>query len=335
MNTPELDTFLVALYTISDDLYKTHFPNKTSKVGPKLIMNDSEIITLGLCAQWLKWSERKLLSYVKKHWGTYFPNLLSQSEYNRRFNTLAERLSYLVPLIRSQITGYYPSYEIMDCVPVPIMKRCRGEKAKLFSRDIANIGKGGSDREWYYGVKLALTVQPNGVISGFILSPAKTAERWSAEYMLCHRNDTLKTPIGVESLPPSHGKKRVGPDGLIWPKVGIGNNNPGLYLTDRGYTGKWWDEHWDIDYKTKVLTPESYTGVEVEKLRPLHSSSRQVIEDVNEHLSDDLGLNRIGARTPKGLLARIAAKLVAFNIGIWLNQMFERPTFALSTLFNL
>jgi len=335
LNTLDLDTFLVALYTIADDLYKTHFPNKQIQVGPKLIMNDSEIMTLGLCAQWLKWPERKLLMYVEKHWGAYFPHLLSQSEYNRRFNALAERLSYLVPLIRSQITGYCPSYEIMDCVPVPLMKRCRGEKAKLFKREIANIGKGGSDREWYYGVKLALAVQPKGTISGFILSPAKTAERWSAEYMLCHRNNPLRIPTRVDDLPPSHGKKRVGPDGLLWPKEGIGHSNPGLYLTDRGYTGQWWDAHWDTEYKTRVLTPESYSGMEAEKLRPLHSSSRQVIEDVNEHLSDDLGLNRIGARTDKGLLARIAAKLVAFNIGIWLNQIFDRPTFALTTLFNL
>jgi hypothetical protein len=335
LDTPDLDTFLVALYTISDDLLKAHFPNKISKVGPKVIMSDSEIITLGLCSQWLKWPERKLLSYVKKHWGTYFPNLLSQSEYNRRFNALAERLSFLVPLIRNQMTGYYPSYEIMDCVPVPLMKRCRGEKAKLFSRKIANIGKGGSDKEWYYGVKLALAVQPQAMISGFIISPAKTSERWLAEYILCHRNNPLAKPVGLEDLPRSHGKKRVGPDGEIWPKEGIGNNHPGLYLTDRGYTGKWWDEHWDNDYKTRVLTPESYSGFEVEILRPLHSSSRQVIEDVNEHLSDDLGLNRIGARTPKGLLARVAAKLVAFNIGVWLNQFFNRSTFAISTLFNL
>ena len=335
LNTLDINTFLVALYTISDDLYKIHFPDKRSRVGPKLMMNDSEIITLGLCAQWLKWPERKLLTYVQKHWGAYFPRLLSQSEYNRRFNALAERLSFLVPLIRFKMTGYYPSYEIMDCVPVPLMKRCRGDKTNLFGREIANIGRGGSDKEWYYGVKVALAVQPGGTISGFILSPAKTSERWSAEYMLCHRHNPLKQPAKLEDLPPSHGKKRVGPDGLLWPKEGIGNNNPGLYLTDRGYTGQWWDTHWETEYKTRVLTPESYVGLEVEKLRLMHSSCRQVIESVNEHLSDDLGLNRIIARTNKGLLTRIAAKLVAFNIGVCLNQLFDRPTFALTTLFNL
>lgn len=335
MYTLDLDTFLVALYTITDDLYKAHYPKTGSGVGPKPTMTDSEILTLGLCSQWLKWPERKLLVYVKDHWHVYFPRLLSQSEYNRRFNALAERMASLVPLIKQQVADYCPSYEVLDCVPVPLMKRCRGERHKLFSPEIANIGKGGSDQDWYYGVKLALSANPQGFISGFIMAPAKTAERWSAEYLLCYRNNPSGTPAKVEDLPPSHGKKRVGPGGAIWPNGGIGSSNPWLYLTDRGFKGQWWEQHWEMEYNTVVVTPDSYVGDNASKLRHMHSSSRQVIEDVNEHLSDDLGLNRIGARSVKGLLARVAAKLVAFNIGIWLNRLFGRPTFALTTLFSL
>ncbi len=85
MYTPDLDTFLVALYTITDDAYKAHYPETGLRVGPKPIMTDSEVMTLGLCVQWLKWPERKLLKYVKDHWVSYFPRLLSQPEYNRRF----------------------------------------------------------------------------------------------------------------------------------------------------------------------------------------------------------------------------------------------------------
>jgi hypothetical protein len=86
-----------------------------------------------------------------------------------------------------------------------------------------------------------------------------------------------------------------------------------------------------------IVTPDSYKVYEQEeaaKLKHLHSSSRQVVETVNEHLTDDLGLNRIGARTDKGLLARLAAKLIAFNIGLWINDLFGRPRFAIATLFS-
>ncbi len=335
MDTLDLDTFLVALYTNIDDLYKAHLPETKPHVGPKPIMTDSEIITLGLGFQWWKWPERKIFKYVEGHWRQYFPRLLSRSEFNRRFNALGDRLARLVPLIKLQVSGYTHNYEILDCVPVPLMKRCRGEKAKLFSPEIANIGKGGSDRDWYYGIKLGLLVDPQGAITGFIMAPAKTSDRWPAEYMLCYRNNPSGTPVGVEALPPSHGKKRVGPGGAIWPKIGIGTWNPWLYLTDRGFKGVWWEQHWESEYNTVVVTPDTYIGDDASKLRHMHSSSRQVIENINEHLTDDLGLNRIGARCAKGLLARVAAKLVAFNIGVWLNQLFGKPPFALTTLFSL
>jgi hypothetical protein len=339
MDTLDLDTFLVALYTHIDDLYKANYPPTKPKPGANPIMTDSEILTLALCVQWLKWSERKLIAYIKTHWQAYFPSLVSQPEYNRRFRALASCLAYIVPQVEAAMQAFLShcgaNYEIFDCVPVPLMKRCRGEKAKLFSRQIANIGKGGSDQEWYYGVKLSLSVNPQGPVTGFVLAPAKTSERWPADYVFCYRHDPQGKPATLEDLPPSHGKKRTGPDGVIWPRAGLGKRNPELYITDRGFNGAWWQEHWEKDYQTLVLNPDSYAGEEVVELRHLHASYRQVIETVNDHLSYALGLNRIGARSPLGLLARVAAKLLAFNIGIWLNKLFGRPTFALDTLFSL
>jgi hypothetical protein len=67
MSTLDLNTFLVGLYTITDDLYQQAYPIHTPKSGTKPIMTDSEILTMALCAQWLKWPERKMIGYVKEH----------------------------------------------------------------------------------------------------------------------------------------------------------------------------------------------------------------------------------------------------------------------------
>ena len=49
----DLDTFLVALYTIVDDLYQQHAaPAKPVRPGPPPTVSDSEVLTLALCAQW-------------------------------------------------------------------------------------------------------------------------------------------------------------------------------------------------------------------------------------------------------------------------------------------
>jgi hypothetical protein len=334
MNTLDLDTFLVGLYTITDDLYKATYPVTQTKPGAKPIMSDSEVITLALCTQWLKWPERKVINYVKNHWQSYFPFLLSQSAYHKRFIALAKRLVCLVPRVETEISHFISHYEVFDCVPVPLMKRCRGERTRLFKPQIANIGRGGSDMEWYYGVKLGLAASSGGLVTGFILAPARTSDRWPAEYLFYYRHQRQGRLARAEDLR-YRGKQRRGPGGAIWPKQGSGQNQPELYLTDRGFNGAWWSEHWQSQHQALVLNPDSYQGPDASELRHLHSSFRQVIEQVNEHLSDDLGLNRIGARSPLGLLARVAAKLLAFNIGVWLSQIFKRPTFALSTLFNL
>ena len=64
-----------------------------------------------------------------------------------------------------------------------------------------------------------------------------------------------------------------------------------------------------------------------------HARWRQVVETMNGHLIRTFGLHFPGARSKHGLLARIAAKLAAVNVGCWLNHLFGRPPLAFTTLF--
>jgi hypothetical protein len=337
MDTLPLGTFLVALYTIIDDLYQASHQLCPSHPGAKPAMTDSEILTLALSAQWLHLPERTLIRYVKAHWQTYFPHLISQSQYNRRFRSLAQLMTRLVAQASEKIKDYFKSnYEILDTIGVPLMKKCRGLNHKLFPVEIADIGLGGSDREWYYGVKLVIAVNPEGLASGFMLAPASTSDRWLAEYLLCYRHNPAGHPASAEDLPPSHkaGARHKGPGGPIWPKQAVGSPNAVPYLADLGFNGKWWEEHWQTAYGAKVLVSDRYQGEPAGQLKRQHYARRQTIETVNEHLSDELNLKRVGARCIQGLLARIAAKLLALNLGIWLNKLFGRPNFALATLFS-
>ncbi|MHB8577320.1 MAG: hypothetical protein ACYDCQ_18565 [Dehalococcoidia bacterium] len=63
-----------------------------------------------------------------------------------------------------------------------------------------------------------------------------------------------------------------------------------------------------------------------------HASLRQIVETTNGHLKGELGLAYPRAHTVAGLRARLAAKLVTFNLGIVLNRRFQRPDLALATL---
>lgn len=333
--TLDLSTFLVALYTIVDDLYREHAAaHKPRRPGHRPELSDSEVLTLAICAQWCGWSERKFIRYAKEHWRAYFPRLLSQSAYNRRSRDLALVLTSLVDVVAKELRAYAASYQAFDTVSVPLMRRCRGQHHRLFA-DEAAIGRGGSDRDYYYGLKLLVAVTPEGVVTGFMLAPASTEDRWVAEAFLCWRADAEASPISPQQLPKRrNGKKYVGPTGPLWPRSGVGAESHVPYITDNGFVGAWWEAHWRKDYGAVLLAPKHYQGDRAQALRRQHAGWRQVVETINEHLKHVFALPFPGARSQWGLLTRVAAKLLALNLGIWLNRHFGRPDFALATLFT-
>ena len=333
----DLDTFLTALYTIVDDSYKLHFVrHKPNQPGRWPEVSDSEVLTLMLCAQWMGKSERRFLRYVSEHWRSYFPRMLSQGAFNRRSRDLAGVVIALSAVVADRLVAHSSAYQSMDSVPVPLMRRCRGRRHRLFG-DEAGIGPGGSDRDFYYGCKLLLGVSPEGVITGFTLAPANTEDRWVAESFLCWRADPNAQPYRPDDLPSpyrTNGKKYVGATGPVWPKSAAGRASAEPYLGDNGFFGEWWQRHWRERYGATVLTPKNYQGDGAQAAKRRHSGRKQIVETINGHLENVFGLHYPGARSKWGLLTRIASKVAALNLGILLNRLFGRRNLAFATLFN-
>ena len=116
----DLDTFLVALYTIVDDLSQQPVAaRKPGRPGPRPVVADSAVLTLALWAQWWGRSERAFLRYARAHWRAYFPRLLSQSAYNRRCRALAEQLVALVPLVARALQAAGAARPMRAATPWP------------------------------------------------------------------------------------------------------------------------------------------------------------------------------------------------------------------------
>ena len=76
--TLDLDTFLTALYTIVDDLYKRHcLQHKPSRPGRRPELSDSEVLTLTLCSHWFGTSQRAFIRHATEHWRGCFSHLCS------------------------------------------------------------------------------------------------------------------------------------------------------------------------------------------------------------------------------------------------------------------
>ena len=107
----------------------------------------------------------------------------------------------------------------------------------------------------------------------------------------------------------------------------------GPYLAEAGFSGAWWQQHWHSAYAAPLLTPPDYQGRQAGVAKRQHACWRQVVEAINGHLIRTFGLHFPGARTKRGLLTRLAAKLLAVNVGLWLSLLiFGRPPWAFATL---
>lgn len=346
----DLDAFLVTVYCVVDDLYRLKYaPAKPRRRGHKDELSDSEVLTLALLAQWQQSrSESAFVAYVSRFWRQYFPKMLTQSSFNRRVRDLAGVLCRLGPEVARltrELLALPVVYEVIDGVPVPLMRRCRGKRHRLFGAEAA-IGRGGSDRDWYYGVELLLAVSRDGQVTGFVFGPADTEERWLAEALLRWRFNpqapvpTVAELVGVLGKKRRNGEPWVGPTGPMF-AAGVGEVVSGLYLGDLGFEGCSWADHWREDYGAMVLTSASYDHLaytppdpeaasrERRQARLQLSSLRQVIETVNSCLDGVLGLKFPRARSLWGLLARIGAKIAALNLAIHINLLTDRPTFSL------
>ena len=286
----DLDSFLVSLYVHIDDWWKANHPSGTPRPGRPALLSDSEVLTLAILAQWPRFrSERDFWRFASSHLRPYFPMLCSQGQLNRRVRALEPELRLLQRASAEELSEPSAVYRVMDTTLIPAIVRVRASRKGLFAGQ-ASFGRSASKTEWVYGFKVALVVDPEGVITAFGLAAAASDER----------------PIG---------------DTLV------ACDRHGAYLADKGFTGVEWERMWLEVYGVLVAAaPKNDSHRAWSKAdRRWASGKRQIIEGVIGQLKDFFSLERHRAKTLGGLLTRLAAKVVAYTCAQRINDSLGRP----------
>jgi Transposase DDE domain len=324
----DLETFLTALYVVTDDLYvKFVLPQMPVSGGPEPKLSDAEVLCLGLAAQWqlgVPWhSERSFVRYAMAHLRPLFPGMTSQSAFNRRLRRLWGAFILLQQAVVQELEAQHLC-EIVDCVPVRIARNARSFQPKRLA-DIARRGKGGNDG-FFYGCRLLLAVTPAGLATGWTLASGNVQDRWLAELLFSARAG--RPQLGQPPTPVS-GHRPVPPSDWVGPMQSCGSAFPGPIVADLGYYGDNWYGHWLSNYGVQVLTAPFTNRKAVGRW---FNSLRHGIETAFASLSGVFGLSYPDAHTFWGLLTRTAAKIAAYNVGVQLNRQLARPDFAFGTL---
>lgn len=278
MTSIALETLFTTLYVLIDDWYQAEGCKlMRGKVGAKPIFSDSEMLTLMVAHDFVPFpSETQYLAFLRANYLALFPQLLDQSQYNRR----ARGLVWLTePLRRAglRLLGIErPPYLLLDTKPVPVLGMKRSKRRSDF-RTKAAYGYCAARQFHYFGYKLVVLSTLDGLPLVYDLVPACTDERLAAETVLERVTD-----------------------------VDI--------LGDKGFIGDAWQAEIRARTGNRVWTQKrsNQKRQNPAEFDRLLNAVRQRIESLFHSLQNTgRNLERLLAKQERGLHVRVAAKLAA------------------------
>jgi hypothetical protein len=305
----DVDTFLTILYVMVDDFCHSQPPKK--RPGPEASLSRSEVITLAVFARWSRFnSERDFYRYADSKLRKAFPSLPDRSQFNRSVRSHANLIEAFVLHLVAVLRTPRGPYQALDSSAMPTRDAKRRGHGWLAGQ--ADIGWSNSIG-WYEGFSLLTATDPTGVITGFCLGSASTAEQPLAETFFNVRanpNPRLKS-VGLAFL--------------------------GSYVADKGFEGEENHRRWSESYGAHIIHPpkrNSRKGSWSKHLRRWIAGIRQIVESVYEKLFNTFGLWRERPHELEGLRSRLAARMALHNFCIWLNDQLSRPRLAFADLLG-
>jgi hypothetical protein len=259
------------------------FPaERTPRRGRPELISDNELLALMVAQMLLQCpSDRVFLRRARRRLGHLFPYLPSQSSYNERCRRLAPKLLLLWKALASETLGAGDELRLLDTTPLPCGQSIQTTRTSQLA-PWAGFGYCPAHSRRYWGFKLVLLCAPDGTIVDFDLVAANTGERDAALALL------EANPIEGATI-----------------------------ICDKGFAGT--DCEAAVRELRALLLRPSRTD-EPDRPNPPIGWIRQRIESIVNSLKDQLLLERHGARTPAGLLARVTARILALCACVNLNQ---------------
>jgi len=282
----DLDTLLIALYVLADDLLP-----KRSGPGRKPRINDASVIALAVAQVFLDCpNERRFLRFAHTRLGHLFPYIPGQSGYNKRVRALAPQVCLLVNLLARSCPSFCDRLRLLDSTPVP----CGQSRETVKRSDLAGYAAYGycaSHSRHFWGFRLYFVCSPDGMPHGFCLAAANEPEREVAVALL----------------------DRMRKDGSL--------QGYEIVVGDKGFSGREFEE-----IVTQLAAAFVRPDRKDESRRHGDLGGiRQWIESIFNTTKDKLNLERHGGRTPQGVWARICQRVLALAIGVWHNWQTGQP----------
>lgn len=185
MNSIPMEDIFLHIYIMIDDWYQEHATDyRQGQPGKKPEFSDSEMMTMMIAMDYIPFpSERQFVEFVRANYLALFPDLLEQSQFNRRARQVAHLLEGFRQSCLMELGVTLVTEGLLDTKPVPVIGYRRSKKASEFAGS-ADYGYCASRKLYYYGYKLVAISTLSGITITYDLVPASTDERKAAEALL-------------------------------------------------------------------------------------------------------------------------------------------------------
>jgi hypothetical protein len=259
--------------------------------GPPGKVTDQELIALAVAqAATGLCSDRQFLGAVGRLLPGYFPLLPDQSRYNRRLRRLTPHIT-TVQLMVSELIAE-GGVRLVDGTLIA----CANYPGCASHSDFAGHASYGycpSKSEFVWGMRLVLIADAKGV------------------------------PVGYDLVGPKTGQERDAALDLAAAHAGS------VLFGDKGFWGREYDASMEL-INIELVTPQRHRLGQRPRPELAKARIRLVIESVFSNLKRQMRLGDHLAKTIGGLVQRIAQRLLALTLGIYLNCMLGRPPRALA-----
>ena len=198
-----------------------------------------------------------------------------------------------IELLRQKLLSDFPvpisPYCIIDSFPLAVCKFGRARCCKVFRNHGADYGKCPSKKETYFGYKVHALITLEGYITAFEITPASTDDR-----------------EGLRDL--------------------VDNCSNFTVLADKGYVGeRLMQEMQEQNICLFALKRSNSKENWTKSVRQLIFKQRRRVETVFSQLTGQLNAERVLAKSFQGLCTRLVNKVLAYNLCIALNSIFNEP----------
>jgi IS5 family transposase len=280
--------FCLVVYMLVDDYYRL-LPACVKPRSSSDVCSDSELLTMALVGECMGWDEeRAAMSRWHEH-RDLFPHIPHRTRFNRRRRALTDALLLLRQQLLTDLDYALDRQWVIDSLPLPVIGFHLvpgAASAGAWRAAGADYGKVVTKKQTIFGYKLHLLVTLNGVIRDFVLAPASVNDHRVAPELLAAVAD-------------------------------------GVVLGDKGYIDAALVEALREEQGVTLATPLRRN--QREQRDPafvrLLNGFRQVIATVNDQLEGQFGIGRNHAHTFAGLCARLASKLTAHTLCMYINRL--------------